>query len=119
MTFEVNVITQFKTVLKNSQLTQTVTLTVPGNSSTEVCSLVESKNNYTKACSDDLSSFIFMDIETAQFISFIVRTTLLFLFPSNVNDCSRSMITRLRPSLDIVLPTHRTQLFRFGAVKAR
>ena len=118
MTFEVNVITQFKTVLKNSQLTQTVT--VPGNSSTEVCyGLVESKNNYNKACSDDLSSFIFMAIETAQFISFIVRTTLLFLFPSNVNDCSRSLITRLRPSLDIVLSLHRTQLFRFGAVKAR
>ena len=50
----------------------------------------------TKACSDDLSSFIFMAIETHSSCGQLCSS----FFPSNVivNDCSRSLITRFSAS---------------------
>ena len=67
------------------------------DSSTGACyNLVESKNTYTKVCSDDLSSFIFMAIETHSSFLLSFGQLCSSFFPSNVivNGCSCSLFTR-------------------------
>ena len=85
-------ITQFKMVLK---IASWLKLWQLNRVDTEVCyDLVESKNTYTKVCSDDLSSFIFKAIEMHSSFLLSFGQLCSSFFPSNVivNDCSPGIV---------------------------